>query len=614
VVVRRTPPGAPPKPIEPVSVLVADFENKTGDTVFDGALEQPLTIAMEGASYVATYARSDAQRVAQQMRNAPRLDAESARLVAFREGVKYVLAGSVSSANGKYTLQVDAIDPAAGRVVQSASASAASKSDVLAAVGSVAAKVRSAIGSARGDQAPAMPAETFTAASFDAMREYSLAQELQSGNDDGALAHYRRAIELDPKFGRAYSGAANVSYRLGRRDEAEDLWKQALSMLDRMTAREKYRTLGAYYLAIPQNYDQGIDNFKKLVSEYPADAAGHTNLALAYFYALDFPKALEEGKRARDLFPKNVTTRNNYALFAMYAGDFATGAAEAKALLADQPTFYRAHLLLAMEAFAKGDLAGATRAYDEMSKAGPRAAAFANMARGDLALYAGRIDDATFELTTGLAADVAAKSTLSGALKQVALAEAEADAGRKPQAIDAARAALKMTRAIAVAVPAARVLVRANKAGETRAIAAELEGHLQKQDRAYGKILLAEAALAENKTNDAIDLLTQARQFADLWLGRFDLGVAYVHAAHYAEAVSELEACEKRRGEATALFLNDVPTVRYLATLPYWIGRAQEGLTMTAPAKGRYENFLNIRKDAAADPLVQDARRRLSAR
>ena len=73
---------------------------------------------------------------------------------------------------------------------------------------------------------------------------------------------------------------------------------------------------------------------------------------------------------------------------------------------------------------------------------------------------------------------------------------------------------------------------------------------------------------------------------------------------------TEFEVCEKRKGEATALFFDERPTVRDLATLPYWRGRAQEGLFQTAPAKTSYEAFLKIRGDAASDDLVKDASRR----
>jgi serine/threonine protein kinase/tetratricopeptide (TPR) repeat protein len=613
---KRPSQSATSKPVEPLSILVADFENKTGDPVFDGALEQPLTIAMEGASFVTSYSRRDALKVAEAQRlgNVPaRLDAQTAQLVAFRQGIKYVLAGSVSMRGGKFALELAAVDPVGGKAIRSAAASAATKGEVLSAVGSLAAKVRTGLGDKTPESAKRAALETFTAGSLDAMREYSLAQDLQNaGRNEEALAHYRRAIELDPKFGRAYSGAANATYRLGRREEADALWKQALALMDRMTDREKYRTLGAYNLGIAGNYEQAKDNYSALVNAYPFDSAGHANLAFAYFYLHDFTKTAQEGQRAIDLDPTNFIAKSNQTLYAMYAGDFSGAAAIAAKVVAQNPSVYKAYLPVAVDAVAQGDMPAAAKAYDRMLRAGAAGASLASSGRADLALYTGRLDAAVVELKAGIAADVAAKITTGAALKQVALAEGELAAGRRPTAIDAAHEALKLSRQLATIVPAARVLLRAGKGGEARALAAELEGQLQKQNRAYAKIVLAEIALEDRKVAEASDLLTQARDLSDLWLGRFDLGVAYVQAAHFAEAMSELDACEKRRGEATALFFDDVPTVRYLATLPYWIGRAQEGLGMGGPSKTRYEAFLKLRTDAKGDPLVEDVRRRLA--
>jgi hypothetical protein len=92
--------------------------------------------------------------------------------------------------------------------------------------------------------------------------------------------------------------------------------------------------------------------------------------------------------------------------------------------------------------------------------------------------------------------------------------------------------------------------------------------------------------------------------------GNFDLGIAYVQAGGWAETPPEFEACLKRRGEATALFFDERPTIRYLASLPYWMGVAEEGMKV-ATAKDRFKTFLDLRQDAA-DPLVVDARTRLA--
>jgi hypothetical protein len=67
----------------------------------------------------------------------------------------------------------------------------------------------------------------------------------------------------------------------------------------------------------------------------------------------------------------------------------------------------------------------------------------------------------------------------------------------------------------------------------------------------------------------------------------------------------------KRRGEATSVFLDDVPTLRYYPQLLYFTGRAQQGLGSAAAASS-YRSFLDIKKKSDPDPQVEDARRRLS--
>src|SRR5262249_31024742 len=167
------------------------------------------------------------------------------------------------------------------------------------------------------------------------------------------------AIELDPKFGRAYSGLAVSAQRLGNADEADAAWKTALSLIDRMTDREKFRTLGSYYLGTVGNYEKAAENYGALVAAYPADDAGYGNLALSHFYMHDFGKALDEGRVAVTMNPKNLLQRNNMALYAMYAGDFATAASEAKKVIAEQGATQSTFLPLAMQAVTNLDFAAA---------------------------------------------------------------------------------------------------------------------------------------------------------------------------------------------------------------------------------------------------------------
>ena len=107
---------------------------------------------------------------------------------------------------------------------------------------------------------------------------------------------------------------------------------------------------------------------------------------------------------------------------------------------------------------------------------------------------------------------------------------------------------------------------------------------------------------------DALDKLRSAVELSDSWLVRFQMGRAYFASGSFAEALDEFNICQNRRGEASAIFLDDLPTWRYLATLPYWQGRSQQELGMTSAATESYQAFIDLRPDA--DPLAADARQR----
>ena len=111
-----------------------------------------------------------------------------------------------------------------------------------------------------------------------------------------------------------------------------------------------------------------------------------------------------------------------------------------------------------------------------------------------------------------------------------------------------------------------------------------------------------EIAIAAKQYAVAVDALNAAQKLADLWLVRFALGLAYFHHGDYPEAVSEFEKCRERRGEATAVFLDDLPTFHYYAPLPYWLGRARERQKLDA--RPQFQEFLRIRQGATGDPLV----------
>lgn len=609
---RSPEPAVPP---DPVSVLVADFDNRSGDSVFGGAVEQALTIAMEGASFITAYPRRDAVALATRIGVGSRLDEKTARVLAVREGIKYVVAGAIVPRDSRFDLSVRAIDPVNGRLLKTVAATARDKSAVLQAIASLAAEIREGLGDTAPERVRLAEAETFTASSLEAMAAYTRGQALNAaGRSRDALSAFQEAVAFDPAFGRAYINMASIHTNLKQDAEAKVQYELALKYLDRMTAREKYRTLGVYYLGTVRDYQQAIANFELLVKEYPSDNMGHANLALSYLFTRNLQRAMEEGKKATEIYPRNLLQRTNYATYAMYAGNFTTARTEASSVLRENPTYEYARLTLALSMLALGSEAEARQEYVRLAEVSALGRSLAVMGEADLEMYFGRHGAAIEILQGGIAIDEKEKDSFNAAMKQVALAEAYLAIGDRPRAAAAAARASGLSDLESVLYPAARVLVATGRSDEAQRIADGMNNVIQTQTRSYGRLIEATLALQHRRYPDAIDAIRDALKLHDSWMGHVLLGEAYTAAGQYAQAVAEWELCSKRRGEATDAFFADTSSLRYLPPISYWLGRAQEELGASLAARASYEQFLGLRANAEPpDLLAADARRRRDA-
>lgn len=590
-------PGAATSAVarEPVSVLIANFNNNTGDPVFDGVVEQALGLGIEGASFITAYPRRDALRAAAAAKLGDKLDEKTARLVAVREGVGLVLAGEVEARGSGFHITARALGSgsADGPPLHTLEADASGKATILETVGALAGKVRTALGDTAVPKDGPAANETFTAASLEAARAYTKGQELQvAGQREEAIEQFKQTITLDPGMGRAYSGAAAQLANLGRTDEAEHFYKEALSHLDRMTDREKYRTRGGYYL-FARKVPEAIKEYTALLDAFPSDRVGQENLALAHFYERNMAQALEQGRKAAAM-SRSVGARSNLALYAMYAGQFETAITESDEVLKTTPTFVKAFVARGLSELGLGRPAEAVAAYGKLKGVSAAGASFAVAGLADVALYEGRTADAIALLNEGISADTAAKNVTAVAKKRVALAEAHLARG------DAAAAAREAERAVSesdsVALPAALALVRAGRASAALKIADGLAAKIDADPRAYAGLVRAEVHLAQNQARLALDALREAQSLADTWLGHVLMARTYLALDQFAEATSEIDAAIKRKGEATAIGLDDWPTYRYFPPVLYFQGLAQDGLKSPA-ASETFQAFLAIKNN-----------------
>jgi len=606
--------GEPVATPDPVSILIADFGNNTGNPMFDGLLEQALAIGVEGAPHITSYQRNSALRLATKLQSGvDTLTAEAARLVAVREGINLVLTGTIDSDGSGFELGLAAINPATGEAAFEVSSNAKGPEAVLTAVGLLSEDIREELGDTTLDETDAATAETFTAASLEAAQAYTSAIDAAfNGDHEQAVQSFEKATSLDPNFGRAFSGWALSEFKLGRTEKATELWNKALSLMDTMTDRERLRTLGLYYVSVTGNFKSAVQSFSELVEKYPADAAGHNNLAVSAFYTRDFATASKEGRLIMEIYPASELYQSNFALYAMYSGDFEAGADVANKLIADNPAWGAAYLPVAVAAMATGDYDAARVAYDAMSEATAShlQGSIAHLGLADLAIYAGKFAQAQALLLSGIEQDLAAENQAAAAAKQVALAETLAAAGDLDAASAAASTALDMSSQDSVRIAAARVYLAAGDKASAAQISGELTKKIQSQSRAYGLIIQAAIAREDGRHAQAADLLRNALDLADLWLIRFELGKTFLAAGLNAEALEEFMHCDERRGEASAIFLDDTPSYRYMAEMPYWISRAQQGLGMDAAALDGYNVFLERRPEGG--PLADDARQRMN--
>ena len=370
---------------EPVSVLIADFKNGTGDATFDRALEPMMKLALEGAGFISAYDRAGIRRTLG-VRPPDTLDERAAQEIAVKQGLGVVLSGSIDRQGSRYGVSVTATQAVTGNVIASATERASSKDKVLGVATSLASRVREALGDDTSDSAKRFAMETLSATSLDVVRAYAGAMEaLSRSKFDEALQGFSKAATLDPAFGLAHAGMAIASRNLDRQEDAEKHVKEAIRHLDGMTERERYRTRGMFYY-LTNDYQACVKEYGDLISRYAADAAARNNLALCLTHLRDLPRAVDEMRHVVKGLPNRALYKENLALYLAYSGDF--NAAEQQSRAMKEPGLFGV-LPLAFSQMGQGQLTQAAATLESLAKIDEQGASYTASGLADLALYRG---------------------------------------------------------------------------------------------------------------------------------------------------------------------------------------------------------------------------------
>ncbi len=358
-----------PKLTEKDTIVLADFANTTGDSVFDGTLRQGLSAQLEQSPFLSLI--SD-QRIAQtlalmgQPKDA-RLTGELGREVCQRTGGAATIEGSIASLGSQYVLGLNAVNCSNGDLLAQEQVTASGKEQVLKGLGSAAAKLREKLGESLASvQKYDVPLENVTTPSLEALQAYSLGYQASIAKSDlaGAIPFFERAVSLDPNFAMAYARMGINYADLGEPARAAESSRKSYELRGRTSEQEKLDISSHYEQFVTGNLEAARTAYELWAQTYPRDYTSRISLAVIYRELGEHEKALTAAQEALKLNSGSAIAyaRLVFAYLTLNRLDEAKATArEAQAHNLDGPFI---HQFLYMVDFLQHDAAGMEREAD----------------------------------------------------------------------------------------------------------------------------------------------------------------------------------------------------------------------------------------------------------
>lgn len=284
------------------TILLADFVNTTGDTVFDLTLKQALAVQLGQTPFLNIYPDDRIQETLRLMnrKSDERITKDVAREICERNGIKALLLGSIASLGNNYVITLEAFNPRTGEALAREQIEAGGKEQVLGKLGEATTKLREKLGeSLQTIEKFDASVEQATTSSLEALKAYSLGLQLgRAGKPNEAIPFYKRAIELDPNFASAHRLLGVSDFYTAQRDRAAESFTKAFELRERVSEREKFTISANYYQHVVGDLDKTLETLELWKQTYPRDWQPHTDLALVYNGVGQHEKALEEAKEA----------------------------------------------------------------------------------------------------------------------------------------------------------------------------------------------------------------------------------------------------------------------------------------------------------------------------
>lgn len=604
-------------------ILVTDFENQTGQEMFDAGLETAMSVSIQQSQYVNVFPAGRVRETLTRMKLAgtTKIDEAVGREVALREGIKALLACGISRVGAEYLLTARLVDPDKQTTVFSGSARAKTDADILAGIDALARKIRRGLGESLARiEARRLELDKATTPSLEALRDYSVARWVAR---DAAAQLLTHALELDPDFAMAHAELGMNHYFSGNRVDGERHFEKALSLLDRLTAREQL-WIRAVVEDWRGNRDAGIQNYRIYLAQYPDDSQAWFRLGYAYMMSGQREEAIEAFERMLALDKGSADALVNIATCYM-------GLKKEDEALAHYRKAFALNPALELGTFVNNEYGFLLV---RMGKAGEAEETFRKMAGaaeqwrrsrglrslGLLRMYQGRYGEAIESLAEAAGVNKALQAYLSEFRDRLYLAIALRRKGRTAAlerelaALEEIRSARKIEPAFlarlgtvcarATRIGEAERVLEALKAGVGDLLAASGVGRTPRGDQAAYERLKGEIEAARGRYEEARASFELAANLSEMQ-AEDGLALAYRGSGDTDKAIESY----------LGFWAKDVLSTEgqdAWSLAPYELGRLYEKKGDAAEATKWYGRFLELWKDADPDIVeVADAKARL---
>jgi serine/threonine protein kinase len=595
------------------TIVLADFDNKTGDAVFDDALKQALAAELEQSPFLNVLSDRKVSETLGMMgrpRN-ERVTGDVGRELCLRTGSKALLGGTISSLGSHYLIGLTAVACKTGDTLAKEQAEANSKEDVLKALSRASSSLRAKLGeSLPSVQKFDVPFEV-TTSSLEALKNYSMGVKVGHEKGDApAIPFLKRAIELDPNFPMAYAALAIKYGNLSQPRLAMEYATKAYQLRDRVSEREKLRITAFYFVATGEA-EKEVQTYELWISNYPDDFIPHGSLGASYVILGQLDKGLAEQQEALRLGPEDHISYANLGGTYLAVNRLNDAKATLDLALAHKLDGEDLRLSIYSLAFLQGDTARMEQQV-AWGAGNPREEDALLSTQSDTEAYYGRLTEARGFTRRAVDSAVRADSKEAAALWQVDAALREAEVGNAASARQGVTAALALFPGRDVKVAAALTLARIGDAARAKAVADELEKSYPTNTLLKLYWLPTIRAAIELNRGNSSRAIVDLEVAAPYELGIAGMSISSVYPAYLrgqahllahngAAAAAEFQKLLDHKG----IVLNFVTG----ALVHLQIARAHAMAGDTANAKAAYQNFLTLWKDADPDiPILIEAK------